>query len=254
MDNSFLISEYKITLGKRTGIYSVGPSLFFYRPCIGYVKKGHAKFLYKGKTLYANPGDLIYISSKTMYQSIWLGSPDIEWYYIDFEFSSKHAFGDYQFQILKSYSTDLFEKMYLSYENSPMLCISYFYELLDDIYKKLERSYSTASYNNVASAIEYIEANYNKKISVNTLAELCHSSQSGLFKLFKKATGVSPITYKHNIMIQHAISLITSTDMSIEEISEKVGFSSSNYFRKIFIKLTKKTPKQLRKGGVKKFN
>lgn len=48
-------------------------------------------------------------------------------------------------------------------------------------------------------------------------------------------------------MIQHAIELLIHTEMSIEEISRTIGFSSSNYFRKIFYKLTKKTPKELRK-------
>ena len=48
-------------------------------------------------------------------------------------------------------------------------------------------------------------------------------------------------------MIQHAIELLANTDMTVEEISRRVGFSSSNYFRKIFIKLTDKTPKELRK-------
>ena len=48
-------------------------------------------------------------------------------------------------------------------------------------------------------------------------------------------------------MIQNAIELLSNTNMTIDEISLKVGFSSSNYFRKIFTKLTDKTPKELRR-------
>ncbi|MBQ6908170.1 MAG: helix-turn-helix transcriptional regulator [Clostridia bacterium] len=79
------------------------------------------------------------------------------------------------------------------------------------------------------------------------MAELCHISESGFFKLFKAVTGVTPITYKHNIMIQHAIDMISNTSLSIEEISGLVGFPSSNYFRKVFADMTGTTPKKLRK-------
>ena len=95
--------------------------------------------------------------------------------------------------------------------------------------------------------MEYIEKNYQAPFSVRQLSELCHISESGFFKLFKEATGVTPIAYKHNIMIQHAISLISNTSMSIEEISTAVGFPSSNYFRKVFARFTDKTPKELRR-------
>ena len=99
----------------------------------------------------------------------------------------------------------------------------------------------------VLHCVEYIENNYNQNISINTLAKLCHCSESGFFKLFRKSTGVTPITYKHNIMIQHALDLLSHTTLSIEEVSSKTGFSSSNYFRTVFLKLTGTTPKELRK-------
>ena len=126
-----------------------------------------------------------------------------------------------------------------------MLSVSYFYQLLDDIYKKLKPA--SVSYTTMQPAIEYIENNYNQNFSINTLAKLCHCSESGFFKLFKKSTGVTPIAYKHNIMIQNALDLLANTNLSIEEISTQIGFSSSNHFRTVFLKLTGKTPKELRK-------
>lgn len=247
MCKSYFISQYKVTHHSYKNIHSAGPDIYFYEPCIGYIKKGNAKFLYKGNTIYANEGDLIYIASETRYGSIWFGSPDIEWYSINFAFNSKYAFHDYRFQILKNYPCELFERLYETHEKNPMKSISYFYLLLDDIYKKLEATTNTVPYITVEVAIEYIENNYNQNISVATLAELCHCSESGFFKLFKKSTGVTPIAYKHNIMIQHALDLLSHTTLSIEEISIQVGFSSSNYFRKIFIRITGKTPKELRR-------
>jgi AraC-like DNA-binding protein len=48
-------------------------------------------------------------------------------------------------------------------------------------------------------------------------------------------------------MIQHALDLLTHTDMTVDEISQSTGFASSNYFRTVFTKMTGKTPKEVRK-------
>lgn len=246
MQNNCLISQYSFRKYIRQNLHSPGPRRKFNSLIIGYIKKGYAKFLYKGKTFYAYEGDLIYIAYETRYQSVWFGNPDVEWYGITFNFKSQYSFNEYQFQILKDYPPELFDKMCETYEASYFLSVSYFYQLLDDVYKKLKADLKPMSYLAVEPAIEYIENNYNRDIPISTLVTLCHCSESGFFKLFKKSTGVTPIAYKHNIMIQNALDLLSHTTLSIEEISSHVGFSSSNYFRKIFIKLTGKTPKELR--------
>lgn len=247
MKNNTIVSSYSIIKNHRQNIHSAGPKLYFYNPFIGYVKTGYVKILYKGQTFYAHEGDLIYIAYGTKYQSIWYGSPDIIWFTIEFSFKSPYDFDQYPFQILKRYPPELFDKMYDTYQSSYFISISYFYQLLDDIYKKLVVAPSHPVYNTVEPAIEYIEKNYNQKILMNALAELCNCSESSFFKTFKKATGVTPIAYKQNIMIQNALNLLAHTSLPIEEISTQTGFSSSNYFRTVFIKLTGKTPKELRK-------
>ena len=136
--------------------------------------------------------------------------------------------------------------MFEIYETSYMLSVSYFYQLIEDVYKKLKPA-EHITYTSVEPAIEYIENNYTQSICIAELAKLCNCSESGFFRTFKKSTGVTPVSYKHNVMIQHALELLSYTNMSIEEISLKVGFSSSNYFRKIFEKIIGKTPKEIRK-------
>ncbi|MEE1048063.1 MAG: helix-turn-helix domain-containing protein [Clostridia bacterium] len=49
-------------------------------------------------------------------------------------------------------------------------------------------------------------------------------------------------------MIQHALDLLSNTTLSIEEISSKTGFSSPNYFRTVFLKLTGSSPKNFHKN------
>ena len=247
MSKKIIITNYDIKKYQHQNVYSAGPDRHFKHPCIAYIKSGHAQFLYKGKTVYAYEGELVYIAQGTKSTSIWYGSPDIEWNTIIFDFKSQYDFCEYEFQVLNNYPSALIDKMYDSLNDSYMLSISCFYQLLDDIDKKLKYIPAHTSNATIAPAIDYIENNYNKNISISTLAQLCKYSESGFFKLFKNATGVTPVAYKHNAMIQHALELLSHTDLSIEEISSKVGFSSSDYFRKVFFKLTGKKPKELKK-------
>ena len=136
MDKNILISKYDLTEFHHNTIYSSGTDFYFNRPCIGYIKNGYAEFLYQGKTIYAYEHDLIYIAYETRYQSIWHGFPEIDWYSASFDFNSKYAFYNYRFQIVRNYPHYIFDKMFETYKNEPLLSLSYFYQLLNNIYNK----------------------------------------------------------------------------------------------------------------------
>lgn len=246
MDNNSFISSFNIKKFNFKNTYTLGKIQNFSRPVIGYIKKGNAKFLYKGITFYAHEGDLIYIALGTQYYSIWFGSPEIEWLSISFEFISQYFNYEYRFQIIKDFKTELFQKIYESYDKNIFLATSYFYMLLSEVYSRLNSQPLCTQRKAIKPAVDYIESNYSKDISISEIAKICNYSEASVYKLFKMATGVTPITYKHNIMIQHSLDMLKNTDLSIEEISHKIGFSSANYFRRIFIKLTGKTPKEIR--------
>lgn len=245
MHKNTLISSFEITRLQFQHTYTFGSVLFYEHPVIGYLKKGSAQFLYQGKKFYAQEGDLIYIAKGTKYYSIWSGSPEIEFYSIEYSFFSPYSYFDYRFQIVKNYPAALPDQIYEAYQRNLYLSVSALYCMLSDLYARMEKTVASPA---VQPAIDYLEEHFAEPITIDELSRLCHSSSSGFFKLFKAATGVTPITYKHNIMIQHALDLLTHTDLTIEEISAKTGFCSSNYFRRIFYNITQKTPKEVRKN------
>lgn len=247
MDKKLLLNTFEPSLLKFKNSHTSGTINTFSAPCIGYLKKGRGHFLYKGKTYDASEGDILYIAADSRYYSVWTGSPDIEFYSIRFSFASKSGFYDYRFQVVQNFPCTLFDKMYENHDDNPLLSAAYFFEILSQLYPRMIKSPHRQS-SIITPAIEYIETHYAESFSAEYLAGLCSCSESGLFSAFRRVTGVTPIEYKHNILIQHALDMLNTTDMSVEEISSALGFSSSNYFRRVFKNQTGSAPSSLRRN------
>ena len=85
------------------------------------------------------------------------------------------------------------------------------------------------------------------ELRVPDLARHLGMSESGLYAFFRSYAHATPIEIKNRIQVEKAISLLRSTDISVEEISERCGFSSVAYFRRIVLHHTDKTPTRIRK-------
>lgn len=95
-------------------------------------------------------------------------------------------------------------------------------------------------------AIEAMENEYAELSGINALSDRLGVSLSHFTREFTKETGTNPIKYLTNIRIQNAMLLLTNTNLSINEIAKKCGFSCGNYFSKIFKKSTHLSPYQFR--------
>ncbi len=216
----------------------------FDEPCIGYVLKGTGEFLYKGKRYYAKSGDLIYIARGTRYYSLWKSENEIEFYSITFRFNSDHAYCDYRFQILNNVKAEYFHNMYSA--SDPLLFMAELYKLLADIYKKMTKE-AFVEATTIKPAIDYIEKNYKESVPIKKLAALSNISESHFFYLFKRRVGMTPTMYRHTILVENAIELLKHTDLSVEEISDRLGFTTSSYMRRVFNKITGHSPKEYRR-------
>ena len=68
-----------------------------------------------------------------------------------------------------------------------------------------------------------------------------------MYHLLKTKLGKTPNRLRQEAKCQQAVKLLTCTDLSVEQISTQLGFSSSSYFRKIFHSKVHKTPTAYRK-------
>jgi AraC-like DNA-binding protein len=84
----------------------------------------------------------------------------------------------------------------------------------------------------------------NPELSVSMIAEKLGMSVVNLSKFFKKHSGVGMLDYIHKLRIEKAKIFINSSDMTIREIGEKVGYYNSAAFIRVFKKYEGITPKR----------
>ncbi len=81
----------------------------------------------------------------------------------------------------------------------------------------------------IAPVKDYLDANYNLKITLDELADRFYINKYYLSKSFKAQYGVSINQYLLNVRITKAKQLLRFSDKSIEEIGLECGFNTANY-------------------------
>jgi len=100
----------------------------------------------------------------------------------------------------------------------------------------------------VQSAAAYIETRYRERFSLQAMAGELFVNGSYLLRVFKKQTGFTPLAYHNHIRCEHAKELLRSTEDSISDIGEAVGFVSSAHFSHVFRRMENCTPSEYRAG------
>src|SRR5262249_10207640 len=73
---------------------------------------------------------------------------------------------------------------------------------------------------------DYIAAHFDQKITNDALAQIAGLSTAHFCAVFKQTEGVSPHRYVLQYRVRRAQQLLTSTEMSVAEIADAVGFSN----------------------------
>jgi len=84
---------------------------------------------------------------------------------------------------------------------------------------------------------QYIVQHYREPIKLEDLSKLVNRSPAYVSAAFKHATGKSPLEYMHEVRVSAARDLILNTEMSIEEISEYLGYCNQSYFGQKYKKI-----------------
>lgn len=100
----------------------------------------------------------------------------------------------------------------------------------------------------ITKAIVYIDEHLQDHLGLETIAAKVNMSESYFSHLFKQTVGISFIEYLNEARIRRAQTLLTSTDLKINEIAAMVGIQNPNYFSILFKKLRGISPIEYRTG------
>ena len=116
-------------------------------------------------------------------------------------------------------------------------------------YSLLVKNHSLKGYSLlIRKVITRIDYDLTADLSLKAQAEFLNINASYLSTLFKKETGTTLTDYVNRKRIDHALTLLNTTELQIQTIALHCGIPDLNYFSKTFKKYIGKTPKEYREG------
>ena len=107
-------------------------------------------------------------------------------------------------------------------------------------------------HNMIAEVIKYIDDNYNNyALSLENVAKQFDVDAKKMSKYIKKYANITFHKYLTELRIEEAKRLLITTDMSIEQIYNQVGYVSRTTFMRAFNSVEKITPSEYRKKAKK---
>ena len=102
----------------------------------------------------------------------------------------------------------------------------------------------------IRRGIEALCHDWNKNERIEVYAALCGMSEGYFYRLFRRATGMSPVEYRNLLRVSNACSILKNTRFSVREVSAIVGYDDPFYFCRIFKKHTGSAPMDYRKSNL----
>ncbi|MBP3361045.1 MAG: helix-turn-helix domain-containing protein [Clostridia bacterium] len=234
--NIFNFKKYKYTDNRH------GVSAHFF----AYMISGHCRISTGDKTVSIKEGDIFYIPNGCKYQSYWYGEPEIKFISLGFRFLPNFEKKNYSVQVLP-YNEEAVKLFYGLFENKVLESrdVGVFYTLVGMLLPAMTGQMFCRTKELVELTKRYLTEHPFAEVS--ELAKNCAVSESALYSAFQKSSDVTLNALRNQIIIEKAKMLLITTNMSVEEISRQLRFSSCSYFRKVFKKYLNATPSEIRK-------
>lgn len=209
---------------------------------------GRAVIRSQQQELSVEPGEIFYIPKGLKYQSRWFAEGQKQIAFYSFGFPVAPTKNTYVLQKVACtrQARELFAELCRQIPLAPK-GIGVLYSFFAEVSEQMQQTDSPYSHPVVEEAIRYISRD--PGVRMRRVAEYCGISESGLYGLFKKYTGQTPNDLRLRVLCSRAVALLSTTNRSVQQISDETGFSSVSYFRKVLRKYTGKTPSQIRKDA-----
>ncbi len=132
------------------------------------------------------------------------------------------------------------------------------YDLMEELLLSFTRSVAVSrvtSYSKpVRQIMDYVETNFNQKITLSVLAEHTKLTPTYLSSLMKKETGQSLLDNINKTRVERSKKLLSDSALSNAEVAQHVGYNYQNHFSTIFKKYAGISPSEYRNSFKKAHN
>ena len=242
----FMILEGKGTYTTENGVYPVEPGMMFYRP-------PHKRSSYAWDTDRVNFALISFVCNSPAMEGI--GEKPFRLY--EEESATLLDVIRTAARICEPVKENEFRSGMRVKENVPDVVISFIYSSLErflamiycrlkNIDLLLDESQKVSKYMDesrlVAEVKHYLDEHISEQLTVNDICTFFGVSQTALMKKFRKETNQGLMEYFTERKINEAKRRIQKSSDSFTKIAEELGFSSVNYFSKVFKSKTGMTP------------
>lgn len=225
--------------------------------CFVYVLSGSVNYIFEDTFVTAKAGDVVYLANNSKYHVI-ITDENFTYIVIEFFFANpdnvifeNRVYSSKSIAMLENKFQSLCRYWKIGNFSEKIYCKSILYQIYSEIAKSEFSLYVTKDRRNQIEKIaEYISENIsNPELSVAYLSKICSISEVHFRRIFNCIYHTSPIKFITNLRIKKAEELLSSTPLSIGEISKVCGFENQYYFSKIFKAENKMTPSEYRKNN-----
>jgi AraC family transcriptional regulator len=97
---------------------------------------------------------------------------------------------------------------------------------------------------------EYVESHLDRAIRMADLASVCGCSVAHFHRAFRRTCGMTPLEFVHHRRVRRAVGLLQAEPaLTVAELAERVGYTSPNYFARLFRRLVGVGPGRYGESG-----
>ena len=243
------------------------------------VTEGHARLKINSRLVELTPGHLYLIPSFVRhsdicdsyfahyYLHIYEESRSDFRFFEDWEFQVETGAGDLDYLLFKRLcelnpSMNLPQSDPVTYDNNSTLLENIQRNKTRDFCNKVEsrgivyqlvsrfvkeaRPKDEVSDDRIQKVMSFIRKNLDKKLDINTLAEMSYLSKEHFIRVFKKESGETPMNYIISRKLERAMLILATEDTPVKTIAFNLGFDDHSYFNRLFKSRLGITPQQYR--------
>ncbi len=167
------------------------------------------------------------------------------------EFRGRLKLGRRQLHLLLELVARAEEELQLRHSGFEVSCITLLYGMI----LLLARSFTETPGNpaeatlRIGRLLSELETGYAEKWSLPRMARSSSMSVSTLLRVFRNATGTTPVEYLLRLRLENAKAMLAETSWPIGEVALRCGFHDSNYFSRKFAERFRLSPRCYRKNA-----